>query len=81
MRDKGKNGDGKVNNSQVAISLAASFLCFSELPESRAGGRGGKGQEGAVAGASEKACVMKAKNPAACGESSSGRKSEKREGN
>jgi hypothetical protein len=56
-------------------------LCFSEreLPES--GGRGGKGQEGAVAGASEKACVMKAKNPAACGESSSGRKSEKREGN
>lgn len=29
MCDKGKNGDGKVNNSQVAISLAA-FLCFSE---------------------------------------------------
>ena len=39
LRDKGKNGDGKVNNSQVAISLAASFLCFSESERERAGRR------------------------------------------
>lgn len=43
--DKGKNGDGKVNNSQVAISLAASFLLFSERERAELADAGGAHEE------------------------------------